>query len=601
MDESLLSYYERELTFIRELGAEFAKKYPKIAGRLLLEPDKCEDPHTERLIEGFSFLAARIHKKIDDDFPEITQSLLNVICPHYLRPIPSMSIVQFDPVKQNIPASGYAIDRGCALYSKPIGGVPCQFRTCYPVMIHPLEVVSAELRDPQKPVAGAQLAIVLRLKTYPGLKLSQLECPSLRFFLNGPGQHIYHLHELILNHVCHIECETPLEQGLKESFALTPEALRAVGFEPDQIMLPYARRSLPGYLLLFEYFCFPEKFLYFELSGLDRLRRGRGQDTLDLWLYLNTQSKPGLVLHQDMFCLNTAPAVNLFQRIAEPIRMTQRQTEYRVVPDVRRRQATEVYSIDRVSAAAAADPDQVTLFQPFYSLKHRFGEAEGDRHLAFWHGRRAPSGKKGDAGTEVDLSFVDLNFQPAEPRVEILTVQLTCTNRDLPARLPFADPGGDFDLEIAAPVSSVRCLTKPTRPRRPALGGALQWRLISHLALNYLTLVSEGEDAFRELLGLYDFENSPATRQQIAGIVRIQSEYVSRRIERSFCRGLRVNLTLDEDKFVGAGPYLFASVLEHFLGHYVSVNSFCQLVARTLQRKEPLKAWPPRTGNRILI
>ena len=122
MEDRLLNYYERELTFIREMGAEFAHKYPKIAGRLLLEGDKCDDPHTERLIEAFALISGRIHKKIDDDFPEITESLLSIIYPHYINPIPSMSIVQFDPIRQNISESGYLIERDTALFSKPIKG-----------------------------------------------------------------------------------------------------------------------------------------------------------------------------------------------------------------------------------------------------------------------------------------------------------------------------------------------------------------------------------------------------------------------------------------------------------------------------------------------
>jgi len=174
MDDKLLGYYERELTFIREMGAEFARKYPKIAGRLLLEPDRCEDPHTERLIEAFAFISGRIHKKIDDDFPEITESLFSIIYPHYLNPAPSMSVVMFDPLGQNVPAAGYPIEEGTALYSKPIGGTPCQFTTTYPVTLWPIKVISAGLRDPKELVPGAQQAIFVQLKTVNEQSFSEL-------------------------------------------------------------------------------------------------------------------------------------------------------------------------------------------------------------------------------------------------------------------------------------------------------------------------------------------------------------------------------------------------------------------------------------------
>jgi type VI secretion system protein ImpG len=601
MDDRLLGYYERELTFIREMGAEFARKYPKIAGRLLLEPDKCEDPHTERLIEAFALISGRIHKKIDDDFPEITESLLRILYPHYTNPIPSMSLVKFDLVEQNISPAGYRIDKGTTLYSKPVSGTPCQFITSYPVTIWPIDVVSAALREAKKQIKGAQQAILIQLKTYNNLGLSELGWEKLRFFLNGPSQHVFHLYELLFNNVCHIECESMNQKGMPEAISLTPDDIKPVGFNLDETMIPYPRRSFPSFLLLFEYFCFPEKFLFFDLIGLGKIKQGHLSDTLDIWIYLNRTAKPNLAVNEDTFCINTTPAVNLFKRIAEPVRVEQRKTDYRVVPDIRRQEATEIFSIDRVTASVAASPGKEVDFKPFYSIRHHLEAEEGPGRRAFWHIQRRSSGKTGDDGTEVYLSFADLDLKPTDPGVDILTVHTTCTNRDLPARLPFGNPAGDFHIEMAAPVSLIKSLTKPTPSRRPPLGGALQWRLISHLSLNYMSLVQGGEEALREILKLYDFDNSPATRQQIDGIVSLQSQHVTKRVGQSFCRGVQVTIEFDEDKFVGTGLYLFACVLERFLSQYVSVNSFSQLVAKTIQRKEALKQWPPRSGNQILL
>ncbi len=601
MDDTLLNYYERELTFIRKMGVEFARKYPKIAGRLLLEPDKCEDPHTERLIEAFAFISGRIHKKIDDDFPEITESLLNIIYPHYVNPVPSMSVVKFEPVSKAIPPGGYRIEKNTALYSKPVAGTPCQFTTCYPVTLWPIEVASAGLHDPKKGVKGAQQAIVIRLKTPDNLSLSQVGCEKLRFFLNGPAQHIYHLYELLFNNVCGVELESVNKEGITEALSLNPDSIKPVGFNPDAGTIPYPRRSFPGYIILFEYFCFPEKFLFFDLHGLDRVRGRNFSGALDIWIYLDKTAKSNLVVNEDTFCINATPVVNLFKRIAEPIRVEQRQTEYRVIPDIRRQEATEVFSIDSVTASSSTSMGKEVDYKPFYSIRHHVQEEEGAGQRAFWYSQRRPSGRKGDNGTEVFLSFADLNFRPAEPGVETLTIHATCSNRDLPARLPFGDTAGDFSMETAAPVACINCLIKPTPARRPSLGGALQWRLISHLSLNCLSLVQGGEDALKETLRLYDFEDSPATRQQINGIVSVESSAVTKRIGQSFCRGVEVTITFDEDKFIGTGLYLFASVLERFLGQYVSLNSFSQLVAKTIQKKEVLRKWPPRNGNRVLL
>ena len=601
MEDSLLNYYERELTFIREMGAEFAKKYPKIAGRLQLEADKCDDPHTERLIEAFAFISGRIHKKLEDDFPEITESILSIIYPHYIRPIPSMSVVRFEPIKQTIPPTGYKIDKNAALYSKSVGGTTCQFTTSYPVTIWPVDVVSAGLQDPVKQIRGAQQILLIRLKAYKSQSISKIEWEKLRFFLNGPHQHVFHLYELLFNHVCHVECEAMNSRGKKEVIALTPEDISPVGFDSDEGVLPYSKRSFPGYILLFEYFCFLEKFLFFDLSGLSRLKNKGLKDTLDIRIYLNRAAKSNLVINKDTFCTHATPAINLFSRIAEPIRVEQQKTEYRVVPDVRRQDSTEVYSVDRVTSSSQSSPGKEVDFKPFYSLRHHLDEDISHGKRAFWHIERRSSGKSGDSGTEVFLSFADLDLDPADPGEEALTVHVTCTNRDLPVRLPFGDSAGDFSMEIAAPVARINSLIKPTPTRRPSLGGALQWRLISHLSLNYMSIVQGGEEALREILSLYDFDNSPATRQQINGIVSLHSQYITKRMGQGFCRGVEVTIEFDEDKFVGTGLYLFACILERFLAQYVSVNSFSRLIAKSMQKKEVIKQWPPRNGNRVLL
>lgn len=599
MNDELLRYYEQELTFVRKMGEEFARKYPKVASRLQLEPGKCDDPNTERLIEAFAFIAGRIHKKIEDDFPEITESLLNIIYPHYTRPIPSMSVVEFKTIRKSVPPEGYRIDKGIALYSKPVGGIPCRFTTCYPLTLWPLEIASVALKDPRHGVANAQQALVLTLKAEEGLTFSQLKLDSLRFFLHGSSQQMYPLYELLGNNVCEVLCEFRNPQGRHETLTLGSTCLQPAGLDPDEAIMPYTERSFPGYGLLLEYFCFPEKFLFFDLTGLSRVRERQPGDTLEVWFYLDKPAKGNLALGPGNFLTHAVPVINLFKRIAEPIWVGHTKTEYQIVPDARRPQGLEVFSIDAVTATS--DKHEETLeFHPFYSIRHHLETDDGSRK-AFWRSERRPSGRKGDDGTDVFISFTDWDMQPADPGVETLMVDLTCTNRDLPGKLPFGDVEGDFEMEISAPVERITCLVKPTPTRRPALGAGLQWRLISHLSLNYLSITEGGEDALKELLKLYDFDDSPATRQQIQGIVGLKSAYVTRRIGQSFCRGLSVTMEFDEDKYVGSGLYLFASILERFLAQYVSINSFTQLTAKTLQKKEPLHIWQPRNGNRILL
>jgi type VI secretion system protein ImpG len=600
MDDRLLNYYERELTFVREMGAEFAAKYPKIAGRLLLEPDKCEDPHTERMIEAFAFISGRIHKKIDDDFPEITESILSITYPHYNNPIPSMTMLRFDPIENSITEKGFEIEEGIPLFSKPVKGVPCRFSLCQPVSIWPVKVQSAVLDDPGPTVKEAVQTIVIELESFNDIDFEKIPCKHLRFFLNGPHQHVFNLYELIFNNVCQVEFFFTSQKGHMEVIRLDPGCISPVGFEPHEKMLPYSKRSFPGYLLLFEYFTFPEKFLFFDLTGFEKLESIKIGTSLTIKIHLNKTLKEDIVVNRDTFQLNAAPAVNLYKKIAEPVRVGQQKTEYRVIPDLRRRNATEVYTVDQVKAASVSG-ETVKEYRPFYSIRHHLSDDDSKEDRVFWHIKRRPSGRQGDKGTEIYLSFSDLNMKPADPATDILTIHLTCTNRDLPSRLPFGAAKGDFTMELAAPVEKILCMIKPSSTLRPFLGGALQWRLISHLSLNYISIVEGGEGALKEILKLYDFENSTSTKQQISGIISLKTRHVTKRIKESFCRGVEITLTLDEDKFVGSGLYLFSSVLERFLAQYVSVNSFSQLVLKTIQKKEELKRWPPRSGNQILV
>jgi type VI secretion system protein ImpG len=606
MADELLTYYERELSFLRQMGAEFAAKYPKIAARLLLESNASEDPHVERLVQAVAFLAARVHHKIDDEFPEITESLLNVLYPHYLAPIPSMSIVQFvlDPDQGKI-TSGYDIPKHSTLYSQPVDGSPCRFRTCYPVKLWPLQVEVAALESVDSRLGVLPRAAVgvirIELRCLSGVKFAELELDRLRFFLHGEGPLTYALYELLFNNVVEVRLRPPKTDGKLPDVLLPPSCIRPVGFSSDEGLLPYGPRSFLGYRLMQEYFSFPDKFLFFDLTSLDRAVQTKFGDQIEIVILLNRLPRLDQPVTRDTFRLGCSPVVNLFSQTAEPLRLSHAQTEYQVFPDIRRQSVTEVHSVNSVVSTSPGS-DEIIEFEPFYSFKHA---VEREVQQAFWYASRRPSPKKGDNGTEVYLSFVDLNFRPNLPAVETLVIHTTCSNRDLPGKLPFGGDRGEFELEGAAPLSRIRCLRKPTETLRAPLRRGTQWRIISHLALNYLSLCEGGRDALQEILKIYDFGESASVRQQISGIVGVTSRQIVGRPRsmswNGFCRGLEVTLELDEEKFIGSGIFLFAAVLEKFFGLYTSLNSFTQLVAKTRQREEPLRRWPPRAGEQILL
>jgi type VI secretion system protein ImpG len=381
-----------------------------------------------------------------------------------------------------------------------------------------------------------------------------------------------------------------------------------VGFEQDEGMLPYPRRSFVGYRLLQEYFTFPEKFFFVDVNGLGQACAAGFKRSVELVFVFSRfegeerRQRLETGISANTFRLGCAPVVNLFGQTAEPILLDQQRYEYPVLPDARRPLAMEVFSVDHVSSLRPQQ-QEAAEYQPFYSFRHA---SQRERHQqTFWIANRRPSVRPNDDGTEIELALVDLSFRPTRPAADTLTVRTTCTNRDLPARLPFGNEAGDFELETGAPIKRTVALRKPTSPIRPPLGKAMQWRLISHLSLNYLSLVSEGREALQEILKLYDFTGSAYTGRIVEGITGLKS---SRRFARvlsedglAFARGTRVELELDEEQFVGGGVYLFASVIENFLALYASLNSFSQLTATVRQRKEVLREWVPRAGRRILM
>jgi type VI secretion system protein ImpG len=614
MRDDLLLYYENELAYLRQMGAQFAEKYPKIASRLLLEPSKeSEDPHVERLLEAFAFLAARVHLKVDDDFPEITEALLGIVYPHFIQPLPSMSIAEMQvDIEQGKLTTGLTIPRNTTLYSRPVSGVPCKFRTCYDTTLWPLTVTAAEWRAPDRLQGGmkasdATFALRLEIKTAPDMQLPKLGVDKLRFYLSGDGGLVHSLYELLCSRVNRIIVRDPANPRMLPSI-LPASAVRPAGFAEDEGMLPYPRRSFLGYRLLQEFFSIPSKFLFVDITGLDKLWPSGYKDTAELiFLFsggVSEERRQRLMdgVSPQTFRLGCVPIVNLFEQTAEPILLEQHRFEYQVIPDVRRIAATEIFSIDEVTSIDRTTR-QIVTYRPFYSYRQ---DTVDSRDECFWIANRRPSTRLNDDASDIYLSLVDRSKRPLFPDVDTLNVRTTCTNRNLPARLPFGSEDSDFELEGNAPIKRIVTLMKPTQPLRPPSARMALWHLISHLSLNYLSLVEEGRESLQQILRLYDFTDSQFAEKMIDGIVGLKSKpHFARVVSEngvSFVRGTRVEIEFDEEQFVGGGVYLFAAVLEQFFALYSSLNSFTQLVAKTRRRgEEVLREWPPRAGRKILL
>jgi type VI secretion system protein ImpG len=455
MRDELLLYYERELDYIRKMAAQFAEKNPKVASRLVLEPTKCEDPHVERMLEGFAFLAARVHLKLDDEFPEISEALLSVVYPQLVRPIPSMSIAEFqlDPEKGKL-TTGLPVPRGSSLFSRPVAGVPCTFKTCYDTTLWPVTVTAGEWRAPSRltpPVKAVDStgAVRVELRAAPDVNLKELKIDRLRFYLDGEGGLINSLYELLFSRLNRIIVRDPTPGSKIPPVVLPASALRPVGFDPDEGMLSYADRSFSGHALLMEYFAFPEKFLFVDLIGLEQVWEAGFKDAVEFVFLISEvegddrRQRLELELSKKTFRLSCTPIANLFTQVAEPIQLNQRKYEYGIVPDVRRPYSTEIFSVDEVGCINTAT-QQTSTFEPFYSLRH---STRARKQTCFWLARRRPSERPNDEGTDMFLSLVDLSMRPMNPDASILSIKTTCTNRDLPSRLPFGNEDGDFELE----------------------------------------------------------------------------------------------------------------------------------------------------------
>lgn len=618
MSDTLYRYYEQELHEFRQQSQEFARRYPAAAGRLQLEPTRSVDPHVERMIEAFAFLAGRIHKRLDDDLPEFTDGLLSVLYPHYLAPIPSMSIVQFEPEPSNVQPTGVEIERHTRLHTQRVGDTACQFRTCYPVTLWPVRLTQAASLTPPFPEgvrapSEAAAAIRLRIECHSEVRFSQLALDRLRFYLCADQQLGGKLYELLFNHVTAVQFLPADSDASAVPLLLEPhECLQPVGFERDEGVLPYTNQSFPGYRLLTEVFSFPEKFMFFDLGGWRRVAEAGFHAQADVVLYLD---RPPFDLEHEidasLFRLGCTPIVNLFEHTAEPITLNHRRPQYRVTPDYRRQHAFEIYSVDRVYTSDAQSPRE---YKPFYDFRH--DNAWNPQHdpQAYWLASRTASNRPDDQGTDIDLKLVDLNFDPHRQGDETLVVRCTCTNRDLPIQLQHAGEHLRFELESAVPLRSVICLRSPTTPMRPPRRRHAQWRLISHLALNHLSISDpvEAKETLQEMLRLYDFSSPESVQplcamnsQLIDGIDRVSSRRISGRVggtlDGGVCRGIEITVDFDEEKFAGLGAFLFAAVLERFFGLYASINSFTQMVATTAGGENLIRRWPPRAGETPLV
>ncbi len=583
-------YYEEELRYLLDAGKAFSKAHPERARYLNIDNVRTRDPHVERLLESFAFLSGRIRRRLDDDLPELSQSLMALLWPHYLRPVPSAAILQFMPVEGMVEAT-QTIPRGMEIDSDPAaGGAPCRFCTSYDVKIQPITLLKAGFISG----SGDAASLELEFKIESGVDLGKLDLSRLRLYLHGDPGTAFSAYRLLRREVDSIllwagsagSDAPPLHNNVEVKMA---------GFGAEEELVPFPDQSFPGYRLMQEYFYFPEKFLFADICNLDALAEMGTLSEFRVEIILKSSAPSGLRLSKDNFRLYCTPIVNLFTRDSEPIRLTRLKTEYPVVVDFASEEKNfEVFSVDSVEGMAQQTGERLT-YKPFLSFGHGSYSSDSNSTAETFYNISRKISPWG--GWDTFISFVPKNGNEADIEAASVSLELTCTNAAL---------GKDLLIgEIRHPTKGVpefvrfSNITRPTDPIWPTLGEALEWQFISHLALNFLSLSSA--EALQDILEIYDFGKTEANRRRIGGIRRVSSSPKEILRHGASIRGTALVLDLDETHFADEGDVeLFSSVLSEFFGLYSSINSFTQLTTNCI-KSGTTSQWPPTTGKQVIL
>lgn len=601
--EKFLAYFQRELNYLRNAGAVFASKHPKIARRLDWTKGDSTDPHVERLLESFAFLSAQLHQNLDDRFPQIAAGLLNVLYPQLINPLPSVSIAQFevDPAKAKM-TTGYPIPRHTSLFAYAEEGLTCRFRTSSTVTLWPVKLTKTEYVEAinytfKDSISRHPWYLKLTLETKK-LKFSDLDMDTLTFYLSGGRMWAAKMYQAFFGHNdSHIlfSCDG------KALEALPPGSIHPCGFTKEEQLLPAPSHSHPAYQLLQEYFHFPEKYLFFSLKNLIRACKKTDSEVLEIFIPLadskvvSTQN-----VEPENFLLGCTPIVNLFPKVTDPLRLSHKQVEYRLIPDSRLERTHEIYSIQKVNSVA--DDGTITTYAPYYSFEH------GREGNLFWYVRRQPSDRRNIPGTDIYLAFVNQKFDPTKPPNETIYAEILCTNRILAEQIP---AGAALGLEGKLPVTKITCLERPVTPSYSPSDGETLWKLVSQLAIHHLGYTDPATSlrVLKETLHLYAGLSKSRNQTHIDAITSFKNSQVVRRMRRAandqawvgFIRGLSVDLTLDEESDPSGMSFVLAHVLRHYLSLNVAVDSFIEMNLYSEQRKGAWLSWAPLSGQHLLL
>ncbi len=609
MIDDILPYYEREHARTALMVDEFIEQYPQLAGVLGFDGNDCSDPSVQRIVAAMVMMGASILKLLEDNYPQFTGSLLSMNFPHFTEPFPSTSIARFDysAADAKTVANVTTVPRGACLHATAQQDVICKFATVYPVTVAPVRIDSVHFADIQAVshggplVAGAMAVIDIVIAGIGATQsLADLRLSSLRVYIDGDPSLRASVRDLLFMHT--LAAYVAAGDGAWLQLAQVP--LAPVGFGSDEAVIPFRATSHPAYRILLEYFACPEKFNFFDVDmGVLCGHLPIGARRLQLRLAVGTIAPDSSTartlrsLSHKNFLLACTPVVNLFPRAASPVDLTHTKAEYTVLACAEHPAAYEIHSVSAVRMLRDTPKGAaLTVFHPYYSLRHGMA---GGRKGHYYTTRRDAALVGISPGHETRVALVDSDFDPLAVETATVSIDLCCTNRDLPSLLPTGQAGGDLRLEDRTNVHPVRLLRRPTPTYR--FSQAAQWRLIAQIALSEQALTDATLEAFTELLMLHNLPQSNATLRQIGGVTGF-----TRTSARAWMpdahggarvHGVGVRMTVDESAFVGSGIHVFAQVIDHFFGQYAQLNTFIQLTVVSHATGKELIRCAPRSGT----
>ena len=557
--EIMQEYFAAELRLLREGVQEFAERYPEQAGALNLNTAQDRDPYIERLLEGVAYLTAQIRQRVDDDIPDVCETLLQQLAPQFLQHFPSATILQFQPKSGQL-QQPYVVPKNSSVMSKPIGEpnkkVSCEFRTIRDVKINPIHVADVDVS--QLSTGGSLIKIKIQFDTVG--QRNKLDLRALCFYLHGEMTLALQMYHALMGGVSKVQITFPEQPKLMPIIMGGQECVRAMPFSAENTLVPNHQNTVLGLQVVQEYFNFREKLLFVVLHGLEAVDFPVTCQQFDINIQTKMVFSKEQIITKDNFQLHCVPAINLFTSSAEPIQYSLRQNEYPLVIDINQSHAQVLYRVDQVTG-----------------IEHNTGKRhEYNAMTSFLH-RQQPTDyfhtQQRNRGALYPTTFIMLSNKNSH-KEQTLSCAITASNGHYPRRYLTENSVTEIKQDLPN-FLGVKNLVRPSAMLLPVERENYRWQLLSHLSLSYQSFAEL--DNFKELLSSYNWTARQDNEHRIAGIQTIELRMLRKIYQGILFNGMQFVLTLQEECYLSSSDlYLFGAILHQFFCMTVGLNVFVE-------------------------